>query len=79
MLDGLHDALGGLAVAVGVDCVRHSGISGLIVEQLACELYDVSLLNTCQLDGTSLNGLRALGLAAQDQNRLPPEVRRSRS
>ena len=40
MLDGLHDALGGLAVAVGVDGVRHSGISGLIVEQLACELYE---------------------------------------
>ena len=50
--------------------MRHLCVSSLVLEQLACELYDIGLLNARKLDCAGFDCFRTLGLAAQYQNRL---------
>ena len=80
--DGLEDALGGAAVAVGVDSAGHGPVGGGVVQQAGGGGENILLGGADELDGTGLDCFRAFGKPAQDEQAcrraLLPGYRRNR-
>ena len=66
--DGVGDACAGVAVAVGIDGLRHAAVGVRLLEQLARVADDRVVFDAREPHRAGCDGLRALRLAAQHQD-----------